>query len=295
MIGFIRAFLRHRREHGVSSAIHASMKYGPKILLNRLYLRPLQQLPRLIGVGIFLVTHWIIPNFDPVVFQRDGELFVLKNIATGELLHFPNFPRVADLKHVSEGYIEKNGQKYIHPDVVEPESGDTVVDVGAYVGAFSLSASANTGANDVVAFEPTPRTFEALERNVAETNVTPYNYCIFTENKSVELSIGSDPTDNSLIDIDDEKEVGTETIPGVRLDEFLHERGIEVIDYLKIDAEGAEPEVLASATNIDIQKVAVDCGPERYGESTTEEVRTLLEDWEFDVYQKGNLLFGIKS
>src|ERR1700694_3370122 len=41
--------------------------------------------------------------------------------------------------------------------------------------------------------------------------------------------------------------VGTVTVPTMRLDTFMNDAGIEFVDYLKIDAQGLDLEVVKSA------------------------------------------------
>jgi len=43
------------------------------------------------------------------------------------------------------------------------------------------------------------------------------------------------------------KVVGTVTVPTMRLDTFMNEAGIDAVDYLKIDAQGLDLEVVKSA------------------------------------------------
>jgi hypothetical protein len=53
---------------------------------------------------------------------------------------------------------------------------------------------------------------------------------------------------------------------------------LDHIDLIKVDGEGAEPEILegASRTLLKTTHVSIDCGPERMGESTHDQVREIL-------------------
>ena len=69
-----------------------------------------------------------------------------------------------------------------------------------------------------------------------------------------------------------------------------------------MDAEGAEPEVLKGATQIlkNVRAAAIDCGPEREGETTIDSVRSVLQRAGFRVHlsDRGpsqNIVFGWKE
>lgn len=125
-------------------------------------------------------------------------------------------------------------------------------DVGASTGVFALAAALEDRARRVFAFEPGPGMSAALERNIALnglTNVTPVAAAVCDHDGTVDLFI---PPGGSLA-------FGASTLasfrPGgvrrsvraVRLDTFVRQEGIERVDLLKLDAEGAEPAILAGA------------------------------------------------
>jgi hypothetical protein len=71
--------------------------------------------------------------------------------------------------------------------------------------------------------------------------------------------------------------------PVYRLDELPESKEIRGKVLVKIDAEGAEPEVLCGFGKFaqDISWISVDVGPERFGQSTREEVKALLQEYGF--------------
>lgn len=132
--------------------------------------------------------------------------------------------------------------------------GDVAVlfDVGASTGVFTLAAALEDRNRRVFAFEPGPGMSEGLERNIALnglTNVTAVAAAACDRDGTVDLYV---PPGGSL-------SFGASTLPSfrpggapqsvraLRLDTFARERGIERVDLLKLDAEGAEPAVLAGA------------------------------------------------
>lgn len=153
-------------------------------------------------------------------------------------------------------------RKYTLEGFVEVRRGDVVVNVGAYVGAFSVYAA--EAAARVLACEPSERTFRALERTTGDLpNVTPVRVLLYNEEREVELMLSQDPTENSVIDVDGGATTGTEPVRAATLSVLVSELGLEAVDFLKVDAEGAEPEVIEGALDTRITKLAVDCGAER--------------------------------
>lgn len=70
------------------------------------------------------------------------------------------------------------------------------------------------------------------------------------------------------------------------------ELGVEKIDFLKIDAEGAEPEVLEGTPLCRVKKVAVDCSPERFGKTTVFEVLKILLSAGFKCQVRGYMVYA---
>lgn len=80
------------------------------------------------------------------------------------------------------------------------------------------------------------------------------------------------------------------------LDDVLSDVKFDKLDFLKIDAEGTEPEVLEGAkrTLETVPNVAVDCSCERHGKSTLRAVQNILEKANFNVAHRGYEVFGWK-
>ncbi len=122
------------------------------------------------------------------------------------------------------------------------KSGDTVIDIGASIGAFSVLA-ASRGAS-VYAYEPTPRSFELLKQNVAlYSNVKIFNLAVSGKRGSVTLeeAPGGDEGNTMLNSASTRPHFSASAIT---LADVFKENGIRRCDLLKIDCEGAEAEIL---------------------------------------------------
>ncbi len=128
-----------------------------------------------------------------------------------------------------------------------------IVDVGANSGLFSLLA-ASLNKNAVIhAFEPFPGAADLLESNLRANHFTnirltraaaadqPGTLPLYF-NDALRLTQGASLRNWDYV-------TGKVDVPVIRLDDYLAERGIDSIDLLKVDVEGAEPEVLAGAEN----------------------------------------------
>lgn len=137
--------------------------------------------------------------------------------------------------------------KYLKP-------GMTFFDIGAHFGYYTLLASFIVGNEGKVhAFEPTSTTFNILKTNVSnKTNVILNNCAVFSEQKtvlitdySVRYSAYNSIMDNGIISQDDILKLRPQknVIEAISIDDYVKKNNIKP-DFIKIDAEGAEYEIL---------------------------------------------------
>jgi FkbM family methyltransferase len=127
--------------------------------------------------------------------------------------------------------------------------GDTFIDVGANFGYYTVLASKIVGPTGrVIAFEPDPRSFELLQRNVARngcTNVVLEQKALADKPGTLTLHVSdSNRGAHSLIAAGTENVSHTVDVPAVPLDDYLKDKDGRV-DLVKIDTEGAEGFILA--------------------------------------------------
>ena len=125
--------------------------------------------------------------------------------------------------------------------------GDTVVDVGANVGWYTLLASSRVGdSGRVIAFEPAPGSLSLLRKSIAAnqlSNVTVETRALWNGRGSITLHIHETNRGGNSILEDPGRTVAVE-VETISLDEYLGDRQSE-IGLVKIDVEGAEGLVLA--------------------------------------------------
>jgi FkbM family methyltransferase len=131
--------------------------------------------------------------------------------------------------------------------------GSTVIDVGANVGFFTLLAAKLVGKKGyVLSFEPEPTSFSLLAQSVKRNgfgNVEMFEKCVSNVDgqQTLHLSVTRNKGLHSIA-----RDLGGDSISvqSARLDTVVNAHGIGSIDLLKIDAEGAEPEVLEGAERL---------------------------------------------
>lgn len=119
---------------------------------------------------------------------------------------------------------------------------DTVVDIGAHIGSFSIKAASNCIDGKVFAFEPFPATYSVLAKNLSSrSNVTCIQKCIAGTRGEQQLFVSdANPAENSLTRQTD-KSVAVQSIT---LKDVLETLEINSIDLLKVDCEGAEFDII---------------------------------------------------
>lgn len=129
--------------------------------------------------------------------------------------------------------------------------GDVFVDVGANKGDFSLlAARVMRDRGRVLAVEPAPENVRWIERSVARNryrSVEVAPVALADRDGEETLHLGAKSGWHSLVTTSGVPTTGEIRVPIRTLDGVLAERGIECVDALKIDVEGAEERVLEGA------------------------------------------------
>lgn len=140
-------------------------------------------------------------------------------------------------------------QRFLQP-------GMAVLDLGAHHGLYTLLASERVGLRGrVIAFEPSSRERRALRLHVVMNmcrNVTIENVALGNENKRANLFIveGSQTGCNSLRPPVAASATSPVPVSVRRLDDWLHSHKIDRVDFIKLDVEGAELDVLKGAAQL---------------------------------------------
>ena len=138
----------------------------------------------------------------------------------------------------------------------------TIVDVGAFIGSFTLWAKEQWPNAIIHSYEPDPESFEILSKNVKLVNsdkkISLYNLGVWGTEKNHKLKrFRKTPGNNTLVyderpfteDIAEKLVIKTRKIKYV-----INEIGGK-IDLLKLDCEGSEYDILYSLSKLDLKKI----------------------------------------
>ena len=131
-------------------------------------------------------------------------------------------------------------------------AGDSVIDVGAHYGAYTVALARIVGSRGtVIAIEPSPHAVEVLQRNIelnSLSNVTVIHAAASEFAGIGQLKLEADPSRTVVIaPTTDANTAALHPVDLVRVDDVADMRPIR---FLKIDVEGAESSVLAGASSI---------------------------------------------
>jgi FkbM family methyltransferase len=227
------------RRHGTSSAI-----------MSKFFLRVIDYLPR-------RLTHWVLQKRSESSILRHmttpfANVFRNKEVEIGSGLGKGLFIDVgASAAAYALGTFKPDLQSFLSSAV---KQGSVFYDIGANVGFFSLLAARLVGPQGrVFSFEPLPENVLKLHKNVARNQfhnvqILPLALGATNEEQMFQVSerptwgklrsVGSDTPDKYLTDI---------KVTVRRLDDLLGEGQIAAPDFMKLDVEGAEVEIVQGA------------------------------------------------
>ena len=136
------------------------------------------------------------------------------------------------------------------------KQGMFALDIGAHHGLYTLLASKLVGpSGKVFAFEPSPRERKQLVRNVrinlcSNVHIEPYALGKESAHDNLYLVEGGEDGCNSLRPPAVQSETRTVPVEVVTLDAIAAKLGLTKVDFMKLDVEGAELDVLKGALGL---------------------------------------------
>ena len=134
----------------------------------------------------------------------------------------------------------------------------TIVDIGANRGYFSLFAAQNAPNAHIYAIEPFGETFGVLNKNRAlnhlESRIETFNFAILDTDGYSPFYMGEDLLDHSLRPDILEKQQST-LVETRSLSHFMDTQNIEKIDMLKMNCEGSEYAILMNLPSVYLQRI----------------------------------------
>jgi FkbM family methyltransferase len=203
----------------------------------------------------FYIGDYTIPSYTMIKFFYKSTKFL--KLGNPRLLkvyvkdhNYKYYCRLEDFNPGREEDIQK---------LFRPNEGDIVIDVGAHIGRYTVIASKMVGSQGkVIAIEAHPVNYDLLRQNIELNklnNVIALNYAVHSKETMVKLyESGQEKgftiyntimTDRTTPNNQKYIEIKAKT-----LDSLLLKNGINQVNWIKIDVEGAELEVLKGATDL---------------------------------------------
>jgi len=156
--------------------------------------------------------------------------------------------------------VDKNDELQIIRNIIK--KGDTVIDVGANIGFFTLFFRSLVGDNGkIIAFEPEKKNFEILKKNIQVNNlrnIEIHNLALGSENKNLRMILSENVGEHRIfnekdpLNLNSNEKTEFSDVKVVKLDDF-----VKTANFVKFDAEGYEVEILKGMPNLLKQNIVI--------------------------------------
>ena len=232
------------------------------------------------SVVVFCRAPYLFENWFYFFVSRFTEKSGILRFRTGLKMNIR--PKTSDRATITEMFVVR---PYERKDLgYEIQPSDTVLDVGANIGAFSLKAAYRNNLAIIYSLEPVKHLYDQLCKNVRINeckNIHTYNLAMDAQDGDRKLNVSDSMS--SFYFGDEGK--GTQTVKTVSLSSFLTTHQISQIDFLKMDCEGAEFDIIpntSSETLRCINRIAMEFH-NRSAEQTVTLLKSDLESKGFEV------------
>ncbi len=216
---------------------------------------------------------------------KNGNIEAVLNLNSSDLLVFNQIMINEEYKPVVDIFKNKG------------LSLNTFIDAGANIGLTSLYLKHFYPLASGVALEPFPATFERLKRNLAVNNTQQVDLLM----KGLWSKTTPLKGDDSFRDGLDwafrlmESSPEEATIEAVSVTELLQSKGLETVDFFKIDIEGGEEELFKDGADISWLKKVKVLAVEIHDElGIRDHIENLLRENGFDLSHAGELTIAVR-
>jgi FkbM family methyltransferase len=212
-------------------------------------------------------------------------------------IHVPNHDYRIHCPLNKEDFIVMTKHEEEIIGLFRPREGDTVVDIGAHMGRYTITSSKSVGGSGrVIAVEAHPYNFGILQHNIRLNklkNVNAVNWAVYSKRARLKLYLPDEylgytmhhslMTNYLTSKYSKEIERRFIEVEADTLDNLLKTRGIDEVNWIKIDVEGAEYEVLRGAREILSNNKRISILVEVHGKDTYHPTMELLRSNNFNI------------
>jgi len=120
---------------------------------------------------------------------------------------------------------------------------ESIIDIGAHIGLFSVYARTLNSSAPIFAFEPEPNNYKLLKENLKQNriqNIVAKSIAVTSKSDQITLNISQDSHNHSII-------LPSEThikVQSTTLERIIQQTPNQKCDLVKMDCEGAEFEII---------------------------------------------------
>ncbi|MEK6844552.1 MAG: FkbM family methyltransferase [Nanoarchaeota archaeon] len=149
-------------------------------------------------------------------------------------------------------------RKIYNPKNFEIRESDVILDIGAHIGCFSVFASKLAEKGRIFSFEPFPENFALLKDNILLNkinNITSINKALGNKNGKTDIFLSMHNTGGHSFYSSHKNSEKKIKVDVTSLPSFMKENKISKINFLKMDCEGAEFEILFNCPKDTLEKI----------------------------------------
>ncbi len=212
----------------------------------------LKRLPHKIRFSLGIIKNyknWYLGFLDYFGFIKEDKriIYKLKNN-----LKYLVRAKTSDFGILNEVYVVKEYHKLLY--YIKKNS--IVIDIGGHIGAFSVFAAKQKENVKVYSYEPFKDNFNLLKKNIELNNlggkIFPFNLGVSKTKGEREFTIAENNTGGHGFHTVGDKKIKVKTIS---LKDIFVNNGIKECDFLKMDCEGAEYEIICNSQKKYLKKI----------------------------------------
>jgi len=170
----------------------------------------------------------------------DDSVIMTSRSTDVKIICSPTDERIAPIEILNFNYYEKTDFEMVLKLL---EDDMTIFDIGANIGWYVINLSKKYPHAHIYAFEPIPKTFDYLNKNVSLneiSNVSLFNFGFANKEGKIEFYYYPEGSGNaSLANVSGSKNIEKIICHVRKLDTFINENDLH-LDFIKCDVEGAE-------------------------------------------------------